>query len=166
MKRIMMLAVILMAMTAAFAQKQTNYKFKFKVIMDANSGKTVPCDFEFEIIDLPGEAPAINLKNNSARQNSGDELSRVIVYNTKTGMICFVSAKGSALYGITITADNDGRQACSFVYYESTNNETKMQFGLTNDPGSSNNEQNIRAFKVLLENVKTSAFNNFTVETM
>lgn len=64
MKRFMMLAVILMAMTTAFAQKQTNYEFKFKVIMDANSGKTVPCDFEFDIIDLPGEPPmSMGLEN-------------------------------------------------------------------------------------------------------
>lgn len=166
MKRILILAVIMLTITTAYAQKRTDYKFRFESAVDMNTKLLAVCDFEFGIFDILGESPAVSIANYKNSQLSVDNLVTTIAYNPKEGMIYFGNMKGDALFCITLLTNDDGTQSCALLVYEIKNEKTTIQYGLTNESGSTNDKQCNEAYKVLLENVKTNNFNNFTVNIM
>lgn len=163
MKRILTLTVILLMVTAAYAQKQTTYLFKYKIIMEMESDRTIPCDFELTLSDIPGVSPVMTCTNHQTHESTVQDLNNVIVYNPEQGMIYFGNAKGDEVYGTTIVTGNDGSKASVFIYFDNKFNEIKKHYVLINESDSPNNELSKQTFNALLKNVKTNSFNNYTV---
>ena len=166
MKRLMTLAVLMLVMTATYAQKRTNYKFKFEYAMEIESQNETDCDIVFDVNDRPGETPVINMVSNTNGETNREELKPMIVYSADTDMICFTNTAGDTIYGISMHTDDNGKKSCILFVINVENGESKVEYGLTNETGSPNDEQCTMAYNALLKNGKAQSFNNFTVETL
>lgn len=166
MKRLMTFAVIMMVMTVAYAQQRTNYKFKFEYAVEIESENGTDCDIVFDINDRPGETPMIKMVNNSNGEVNNEEVKPMVVYNTDDGMICFSNADGDTIFGLSMHTDDNGAKSCILYVINVEDGESKVQYGLTNETGSPNDEQCTLAYNALLKSIKAKSFNNYTVETL
>jgi len=166
MKRILTLAVFMMLMTATYAQKQTNYQFKFEYAMDLETDKETECDVVFDISDRPGETPVFVMVNNTSGDTTREELKPTVIYAKENEMIYFSNTAGDSLYGFSINTDDNGAKSCILFVLDVENGEPKIQYGLTNETGSPNDQQCMQTYQALLKNVKADSFNNFTIESL
>ncbi len=164
MRRLVTLAVVMMmAMTATYAQKRTSYKFTFKYAIEIESQDEANCDVLFEIVDKPGETPYINLVNNADNDTERNELKPVVVYKENDNSVFFYKEDGPEFYALCMTA----KGGCTLLVMENDDNGTpKLQYGLSNEEGTPDNAECAATFKALIDHVKANALNNFTVKTL
>ena len=163
----MTLAVLMLVMTATYAQKRTNYKFKFEYAVEIESQDQAACDVVFEIIDRPGEKPFINMVNNMNGEVQHEELLPVIIHNQGDDSMILSSSESDEMYYISMQTGEENIPSCIILVMETQEGSSpKAQYGITNETGSPNDEQCTIAFKALLKNVKAKSFNNLTVETI
>ena len=164
MRKLVTLAVVMMmAMTATYAQKRTSYKFTFKYAIEIESQDEVNCDVLFEIVDKPGETPYINLVNNADNDTERNELKPVVVYKENDNSVFFYKDDGPEFYALCMTA----KGGCTLLVMENDDNGTpKPQYGFSNEEGTPDNAECAATFKALIDHVKANALNNFTVKTL
>lgn len=166
MKRLMTLVVVVMVMTAAYAQKRTNYKFKFEYAVEIESETKADCNIVFDIIDRPGESPMIKMVNNSNGEVNNEEMKPMVVFSSDKEIIYFSNADGDTLFGIIMQLEDNGAKSCVLYVIDVEDGGNKIQYSLTNETGSPNDEQCTLAYNALLKSVKANSFNNYTVETI
>ena len=168
MRRLVTLAVVMMmAMTATYAQKRTSYKFTFKYAIEIESQDEANCDVLFEIVDKPGETPYINLVNNADNDIEREELKPVVVYKENDNSVFFFKEDGSEFYNLSMSVKGGNAPICILLVMENDDNGTpKLQYGLSNEEGTPDNAECAATFKALTDNVKANALNNFTVKTL
>ena len=163
----MTLAVIMLLMTAAYAQKRTNYKFKFEYAVEIESEDQAACDVVFEIVDRPGETPYLNMVNNKNGEEEREELMPVIIHNKADDSMIFSNAKKDEMYYISMQTGEEDIPSCIVLVMDSPEGESpKAQFGITNETGSANDKECTATYNALVKNIKLKNFNNFTVEAL
>ena len=90
----------------------------------------------------------------------------MVVYSSDKEIIYFSNADGDTLFGIIMQLEDNGAKSCVLYVIDAEDGNNKVQYGLTNETGSPNDEQCTLAYNALLKSVKANSFNNYTVETV